>query len=160
MNATRSVGRLFVPLGIVALAGLLHSPVTKPHAAESKTPSPTAVDFNRQIRPILSENCFACHGPDEKQRKAKLRLDTKEGAFAKLRGGNFALVPGKPAESELIARITAEDPAERMPPAKSNKHLTPQQVALLKQWVEQGAPWNEHWSFIPPRRPPIPHVGD
>src|SRR5262245_34736022 len=96
--------------------------------------SEPAIDFNPHIRPILSDNCFACHGPDDKARKAKLRLDTKLGAFAPLRRGGRALVPGKPAESELIARITSDDPGELMPPPKSGKHLKPAQLALLKRW--------------------------
>ena len=83
------------------------------------------IEFNRDIRPILSENCFVCHGPDEGQRKAKLRLDTRDGGIAKLRGGGQAIVPGKASESKLIQRILAEDAAERMPPVKSNKTLTP-----------------------------------
>src|SRR5262245_32911632 len=109
---------------------------------ETKEPAPAAVDFNRQIRPILSEHCFACHGPDEKSRKAKLRLDTKEGTFAKLRGEGFVIVPGKLQESELIARITSQDEREVMPPPRFNKNLTPQQIGLIKEWVEQGAKWS------------------
>src|SRR5262245_13262417 len=84
-----------------------------------------AIDFSRPIRPILSDNCFRCHGADDKERKAKLRLDIKEGAFKELRNGGFAIVPGKSAESELIARITAHDPSERMPPPKTNKRVKP-----------------------------------
>src|SRR6516165_916397 len=94
------------------------------------------IDFDRQIRPILSENCFACHGPDEQQRKAKLRLDTRDGATGNLRGGGHAIVAGKPDESELLARILSTDEAERMPPAKTKKRLTPQQTELLRQWIE------------------------
>src|SRR5207253_10433166 len=109
---------------------------------------------------LLSDNCFACHGPDEKQRKAKLRLDTKEGAFKELRGGGFAIVPGKASESKLIERVTAEEPAERMPPVKSGKHLTAEQIALLRQWIDQGAVWSEHWAYVAPRRSPIPKVSD
>src|SRR5262245_12133327 len=81
------------------------------------------VDFNRQVRPILSENCFACHGPDEGQRKAGLRLDTKEGAFAALKSGEFALVSGKPDDSHLVFRVESDDPMTQMPPAASNKKL-------------------------------------
>jgi hypothetical protein len=117
-----------------------------------------AINFNRQIRPILSENCFRCHGPDNKERKARLRLDTRAGAFGKLRSGGHAVVPGKSAESELIARITAADPAERMPPSKSNRHLTAAQINLLRRWIDQGAKWSEHWAFVPPRRPALPEV--
>jgi hypothetical protein len=116
------------------------------------------IDFAREIRPILSENCFRCHGPDAEERKAKLRLDTREGAFGKLRSGGSAIVPGDAKKSELIARITAADPAERMPPAKFNKHLTPSQIDLLRRWIDQGADWSEHWAFVPPRRPVLPAV--
>jgi hypothetical protein len=129
-----------------------------PQAAEPEQKANPAIDFNRQIRPILSENCFACHGPDEKQRKAKLRFDSKEGALGKLRDGSYAIVPGKIAESELVRRITAEDPGEIMPPPKSGKKLKPEQIALLKEWIAQGAPWSSHWAFIPPQRPAVPTV--
>lgn len=107
------------------------------------------VDFNRDIRPILSDNCFACHGPDQEKRKAKLRLDTEEGAKA-LRDGAAAIVPGKPADSQLIARILHNNIDDRMPPVKSNKKLTAHQIKLLGQWIEQGAAWKRHWSFEPP----------
>jgi mono/diheme cytochrome c family protein len=126
-----------------------------PAAAEDDGP----IDFNRDIRPILSDNCFACHGPDEKKRQANLRLDTKQGAFARLDSGQFAIVPGKPDESELIFRITATDaPAVLMPPPKSTKKLTPAQIDLITRWVAQGAPWEEHWAFVPPRKPALPKV--
>jgi mono/diheme cytochrome c family protein len=148
--------RLLVPLGLCP-AALLLAWLGSPTAAAPPAPP---VDFNRQVLPILADNCFACHGPDEKQRKGKLRLDTKEGAFAKLRSGGHAIVPGKPADSALVERITEDDPARIMPPAKSGKHLKPDQVALLKQWIEQGAPWTLHWAFVPPRRPPLPQVRD
>src|SRR2546422_8456 len=96
------------------------------------------VDFNRDIRPILSDNCYQCHGPDEKARKAKLRLDTKEGAF-RLKEDKAVILPGKSAESELIRRVTNTDPDEVMPPPKSKPKLMPAQVDLLKRWGEQGA---------------------
>jgi hypothetical protein len=126
----------------------------------TSTPSKPTIDFNRQIRPILSENCFTCHGPDEKQRKAKLRLDTKEGAFGELRNGGHAIVPGNSAESELYLRITSDEPSKRMPLAKSGKHLKPEQIALLRQWIDQGAPWSSHWAFSPPTRSALPKVSD
>jgi mono/diheme cytochrome c family protein len=131
-----------------------------PPGTKAAPPSAARVDFARDIRPILSESCFACHGPDDKARKAKLRLDTKDGAFGPLRSGGRAVVPGKAAESELVARITNADASEQMPPPKSGKKLTPRQVALLKQWVEQGAPWSTHWAFDPPRLPALPQVAD
>src|SRR5262249_19724809 len=99
-------------------------------------PGPDKIEFDRQIRPILAENCFACHGPDDRARKAKLRLDTKQGAFARLRGGGFALVAGNVSESELLQRIASPNADERMPPPKSGKKLAPQQVELVRQWIE------------------------
>lgn len=116
------------------------------------------INFDRDIRPILSNNCFKCHGPDEKQRKAHLRLDRREGSLAELKSGNRAIVPGKQAESALVARITAVEPEERMPPPSSGKILTAEQIDLLKRWVEEGAEYREHWSFVPVRRPELPAV--
>ncbi len=116
------------------------------------------VDFNRDIQPILSENCYHCHGPDEKGRKAKLRLDRKEGAHGKNEDGVAIVMPGKVAESELITRILSTDPDEVMPTPKSNRKLTDAQKESLKQWVEQGAPWAEHWAFIAPVRPPLAEI--
>ena len=121
--------------------------------------SAAPVDFARQIRPILSDNCFACHGPDEHARKAKLRLDSLEGATAP-HDDHAAVVPNNPNKSELIRRITATDPDDLMPPPKTGKHLTPAQTDLLRQWIAQGAPWPQHWSFVPPQRPAIPPVTD
>jgi hypothetical protein len=118
------------------------------------------VSFSRQIRPLLSENCFACHGPDDKSRKAKLRLDIKAGAFAKLRGGRFAIVPGKVAASELVSRVCSTDPDEQMPPPRSGKKLTPEQKDLLHRWIDQGAQWAEHWAFVPPVKPALPKVAN
>src|SRR5579883_2371006 len=114
-----------------------------------------AVDFGRDILPILSDKCFHCHGPDAKARKANLRFDTKEGAF-RLRKGKAVIIPGDSAASELVRRITAEDEAERMPPPESNRTLSKKQIDLLKKWVEEGATWGRHWAFEPPRRPPLP----
>src|SRR5438309_6577053 len=110
-----------------ALVFVGHVGVTQAAKPQAEAP----VDFNRQIRPILSDNCFACHGPDEKQRKAKLRLATRAGALKELRGGGFAIVPGHAAKSELIERVTSADASERMPPPRTNKRLTPQQIELL-----------------------------
>lgn len=119
-----------------------------------------AISFNRDIRPILSESCFRCHGPDAGSRKAGLRLDSREGATATLEGGSAAVVAGDPEGSELYLRVTAEDEAGRMPPASAGKPLAPEQAELLRRWIEQGAPWEEHWSLIPPRRPAVPEVED
>jgi len=121
-------------------------------------PAPTKLDFSRDIRPILSGKCFTCHGPDPKERKAGLRLDTPEGAFGASASGGHAVVPGNLDESELYQRIISDDPEEHMPPAKGGKPLTADEVAKLKAWVEQGAPYRQHWAFVPPARPAVPAV--
>ena len=110
-------------------------------------------EYNRDIRPILAENCFACHGPDSAARKADLRLDRREDAIA-----SGAIVPGKPGESPLVERLDLDDPVKRMPPEKSHKKLKPEQKAILKAWVAQGAGYQPHWSFITPKRPALPAV--
>jgi mono/diheme cytochrome c family protein len=112
------------------------------------------VDFARDVLPVLSNNCFKCHGPDEKARKADLRFDTKGDALRK--GG--PIVPGKSAESELVRRIESADPQEVMPPPKTNKKLKPEQIAVLKKWIDEGAQWSQHWSFTAARRPVVPGV--
>jgi hypothetical protein len=109
------------------------------------------VEFNRDVRPILSDNCFQCHGPDAAQRQADLRLDLREQAVEA-----SAIVPGKPAESTLVERIFSEDADLRMPPAESNKHLTARQKDILNRWVAQGAEYQRHWSYEPPVKTPIP----
>jgi len=118
--------------------------------------SAAGVDFQRQVRPILSDNCFLCHGPDKGTRMADLRLDVKEGALAVRKNGT-PIVPGKPDESLLIKRIFSEDVSFRMPPAMAHKTLTAEQKDTLRKWIEEGAQWKEHWSFIPPapRTPPV-----
>src|SRR5437588_6443406 len=120
-------------------------------------PAPAAqaapVEYTRDIRPILSENCFACHGPDKPKRKADLRLDNEAGAYADL-GGHFALVAGKPADSELYRRVSATGRL-RMPPASTGKTLSRRQIDLIRQWIEQGAKYQKHWSLITPVRPAI-----
>ncbi|HVR83995.1 MAG TPA: DUF1549 domain-containing protein, partial [Planctomycetota bacterium] len=115
------------------------------------------VDFKRDIRPILSNSCFLCHGPDDKRRKGDLRLDIKEGAF-KVIDGKQAFVPGKLDQSEALRRILTTDQDDHMPPSKSGKQLSLKQIELIKKWVQQGAKWSEHWSFVPPERPPVPPV--
>ena len=115
------------------------------------------VDFNRDVRPILSDNCFACHGPDDKHRMANLRLDTEEGLFAD-RGAYRIVAPGDPAKSRLLARISAPTPATRMPPRQAGTTLTEAQIATIGKWIEQGAKWERHWAFVPPVRPAMPAV--
>src|SRR6266498_2621884 len=116
----------------------------------------STVHFNRDIRPVLSENCFACHGPDANRRKAGLRLDTKEGIFERTAKHEPAVVPGKLEKSELWRRIAATDPDDVMPPPKSHKTLKPEQKELFKQWILAGAPWQGHWAYIKPERPLVP----
>lgn len=118
-----------------------------------------AVDFNRDILPILSDNCFTCHGPDEGQRMANLRLDTQEGVFAD-RGGYRVVVPGKSGESKLYQKISATDLAMRMPPASSNRTLMSAQIELIRRWIDEGAPYATHWAFVAPQRPAVPEVKD
>ena len=116
-----------------------------------------SINFSRDIRPILSDNCFNCHGPDRKTRKADLSLDTREGALADL-NGHAAIVPGKPAESELIARILTHDADDIMPPPESKKTLSEAQKNLLKDWITQGAEYAQHWAYLPPQKPSPPNV--
>jgi hypothetical protein len=119
-----------------------------------------ALDFDRDIRPILSDRCFKCHGPDSKARQAGLRLDISQGAFAQRRGGGAAVVPGDPEASLLVQRISASDPDVRMPPPESNKTLSAREIALLHRWIEQGAQWEQHWAFRSPRGSTLPSVSD
>src|SRR5258708_1530000 len=114
--------------------------------------------FNRDIRPILAENCYKCHGPDDGERKAKLRFDLRVEAFKPAKSGKIAIVPGAPQKSELIARITASDPDDRMPPAKTGKKLSPAQIETLRQWISEGAPYATHWAYVKPSRPALPAV--
>lgn len=118
------------------------------------------VDFNSQIKPILSDRCFACHGPDSAQRQAGLRLDTRSGAFARLTDAQAGQVlkPGRPQQSELFLRITADDADTRMPPADSKLALTPDDVELIRRWIAEGAEWKSHWAYTAPRRPRLPGV--
>jgi Protein of unknown function (DUF1553)/Protein of unknown function (DUF1549)/Concanavalin A-like lectin/glucanases superfamily/Planctomycete cytochrome C len=120
-------------------------------AAQAGKPT---VSFNRDIRPILANNCFACHGPDENKRKTKFHFDTRDGAFAEDR----IIVPGNAAKSLLIWRVTHEDPSERMPPLESGHSLTDTQIGLLRRWIEEGARWDGHWAYAAPARPDPPEV--
>ena len=110
------------------------------------------VDFDRDIRPILSDRCFRCHGPDADAREAELRLDLEAGAK------DSVVVPGKPEDSELVARIFSSDPDTRMPPAKSKLELSDSERDLLRRWIQQGAPWKQHWAYLPPQEVAIPGV--
>ena len=122
----------------------------------SATDGSGRLSFNQTIQPILSENCYACHGPDPGARKAGLRLDRGEFAFAPHEKYGPAIVRGNPDKSPLVRRIESNDPKERMPPQEAHRTLKPEQVALLRRWVKEGAAYEEHWSFIAPKRPATP----
>jgi hypothetical protein len=128
---------------------------TAPRAASAKK-----LSFNEHIQPILAENCYACHGTDPGSRKAELRLDRLEHATAKRKDGGPAIVPGRPDDSPLVQRIEATDEKKIMPPPESHKSLKPAQVATLRRWIAEGAEYEEHWSFIAPRRPAVPVRSD
>ena len=134
---------------LIAFMGMI-VPARSDAADASKRGS---VEFNRDIRPILSENCYACHGPDKNRRKAKLRLDERASAVAAK-----AVVPGKPDDSELVARVFEDDAEQVMPPPETHKTLTAEQKELLKRWIAQGAEYQAHWAYVPPRRHTPPAV--
>ena len=115
------------------------------------------IDYARDIQPILSEHCFHCHGPDENKREAEMRLDTREGALAKSDKHATAIVPGDPAVSEMIRRLTTTDPDDIMPPPDQHKPVNSAQVKLLREWIKQGAPYSAHWSFVPPLKEALPN---
>ena len=139
-------------LSLAVLAPPLPGDAPSPGAA----PAP---DFQREVRPILADHCFACHGPDAAKRQANLRLDTREGLFGRLPAGP-AVVKGRPEASRAWLRIAAADPARRMPPPSFEKSLTAAQKATLRRWIASGAEYSEHWAFVPPRRTPAPSVRD
>lgn len=140
----------------IVLAAMWLAVAAKPAciAAESKV-----VDFTSDVRPILADKCFRCHGPDPESRQADLRLDIWESTDD-LMGAVEEIVPGAPDDSELVARITAEDTDSRMPPIDSGKTLSPAQIDTLKKWIAQGAEYKQHWAFVPPRRPDVPKVSN
>lgn len=153
----RSSGRIKILLraalaGAWILAGLAAEP---PELLAEEKP----LDFHRDVRSILAEHCFECHGPDATQREAELRLDIRDGAFAD-REGAAPVVPGQPEQSELYRRISTQDASSRMPPPDFGRSLNPDEVERLRQWIAQGARWDEHWAFVPPVRPSIPEVDD
>lgn len=159
MNQSSNCGIPFRSNGLrlAAAAFLTVGCLANPSSSPAANP-PGKVDFNRDIRPILSDNCYACHGPDSEKRKAGLRLDLREAALTKLKSDNVAIVPGHPEKSSLVERITTPDEDDHMPPPDTGKRLDKQQVELLQRWIAEGAEWKAHWSFIKPERPPLPAV--
>jgi hypothetical protein len=139
--------RLALFIGVAALAC---SPVL--------AAGPKRINYSRDIRPILSNSCYKCHGPDEKERKGGLRLDTKQGAYAKLESGDVAVVPGSSAKSALWQRLTATDRDVRMPPPDSGKTISIEQIELIKRWIDEGGEFHGHWSFLQPQHLPAPAI--
>ena len=137
----RTAGATWLRFVLAGLAGIFGGLTGRAGEADTDKSgrNPKPIDFNRDIRPILADKCFKCHGPDARERKGKLRLDNRRDATAPAASGSPAIVPGKLDDSELYQRITADDPDERMPPPKSGKTLSAAEVAQLKTWIEQGA---------------------
>ena len=125
-----------------------------------KVDLPEKVDFNFHIKPILSDRCFLCHGPDAGTRKANVRLDEEAFAFMLLDTleDNYVIKPGHLGKSEVFKRISSEDPELKMPPPESNLRLSEYEIALIKKWIKQGAEWKSHWSYIKPEKPELPKV--
>ena len=140
MTTRQTISLFFVILGI----------------SGSSTAAGGDVDFSRDILPLLSDNCFKCHGPDEANRKAKMRLDKHEPGIEKQENGRATIFPGKSAQSELYSRISSDDPDERMPPPDTGKILTQAQIELIRKWIDGGAEWAGHWAFEPPRAQKVP----
>src|SRR5580700_7824796 len=115
-----------------------------------------SVEFNRDVRPIFSDKCYVCHGPDAAAKHVPFRLDSEQAAKADLGGGRRAIVEGNPDASGLVQRTAASKPALRMPPLSSGLTLSPSEIATLREWVAEGAKWQKHWSFIPPVEPEKP----
>ena len=126
--------------------------------ALTETCADDLLHYDRDIRPVLSKYCFACHGPDEAARKADLRLDVRDSATQQLPSGERALVPGEPDQSEMLRRLTSSDPNVAMPPAESGKKPTEKEILLLRKWISQGAEYTQHWAYVKPVRPQLPPV--
>jgi hypothetical protein len=138
--------KVLLPLGLLSVVPSLFGAVGK-------------AEFNRDIRPILADACFHCHGPDPGTRKAGLRLDTEAGFFTAKEGEIPSVIKGKPDDSPLYQRLVTKDEDDLMPPPESHKELKPEQIAQIRAWIEEGAPWQAHWSLIPPQRPAVPALG-
>jgi len=155
------VGISAIVLLIVVLSAFLFSS-DRPVGGGGSMPLPAVVDYNFHIKPILSDKCFACHGPDKNTREADLRLDTEDGAYKALveTAGMHAIVPGRPDRSEAYLRITSDDESQRMPPVSSNLTLTDHEIRLIERWIKQGAEYKQHWAFTPPAKVEPPVVDD
>jgi hypothetical protein len=160
VNRSRAIHRFTIRKTVLGWAVLLLTwPVHWPVSA-GESGAGGAINFNRDIRPILSDNCFKCHGFDAKQRRAGLRLDIADGMREPLKSGAIAVVPGELSKSELWRRITHKDDDERMPPMDSGKSLKPETIELIRRWIKQGADYSYHWAFLKPQNPAPPAVND
>jgi hypothetical protein len=158
MDSDRSRRASHAELGVLILCLSTAASATG-SASDTAESAPATVQFNRDIRPILSERCYTCHGPDKTNRKTKMRFDTEEGAFTPLASGGFAIVRADASRSVMLQRITSDNQAVRMPPAYLGYSKLPDhEIKLIRRWIEEGAPWQKHWSFIPPVRAPLPSV--
>lgn len=156
-NHKRKILVVVILLSGLAAFATSHGPATFGQQPQDRSRR-GKIDFNRDIRPILSDKCYVCHGPDAEGKKIRLRLDSEAGAKADLGKGRRAIVPNHPERSEMIRRIRSDDEFERMPPVSSGRALTPGQIDLLTEWISQGADWQTHWAFNPPVRPALPEV--
>ena len=155
-----SVSSRQIPCPISRARGVLSAILTPLLLAGSAVAAGTEeVDYLTEVRPILARSCFACHGQDEEQRAKGLRVDRRDFATKELEDGTQAIVPGDPDASEMVARIIEEDVSLRMPPRKAGEPLSAEEVDLIKRWIAQGAPYAEHWAFLPPAERPLPSVG-
>ena len=155
----RKFGRFLQTIGLVTFCGALAVCTgAQSSVRQASKPAQQKIGFNQTIQPILSENCYACHGPDPGGRKSGLRLDRPPFPFAPHEKDGPAIIPGRPDKSPLVRKIEAKNPKDRMPPPEAHKTLKPAQITLLREWVRQGAVYEEHWSFIPPVVQAIPEV--
>jgi hypothetical protein len=156
-SSRRSTDLRRLAIGLILWSGVVAAIGAEPFD-RLKSPPANKISFDRDVRPILSNHCWKCHGPDANERKAGLRLDQHESAIKPAESGKAAIVPAQPGDSELLRRVLSSDADELMPPASENKPLSAAQKEILKRWIEQGATFEQHWSFRPVQRPPVPAI--
>ena len=145
-------------LAFLLLSSLFPPSTTSAAESAAAAAPPAEIDFQRDVRPLLSRHCFKCHGPDDKARKSKLRLDLRDDALRPAKSGKSAIIPGKPDASELLLRINAPDAADLMPPPETKNPLTAAQKKILHRWIAAGAEYRPHWAFVAPRSAPLPRI--
>jgi hypothetical protein len=153
-------GQIYLIIAILLLGAAVTVFINRKKKNQNNESLPSVVDFNIHIRPILSDRCFKCHGPDANKRKASLRLDIADSAYAALKEspGFHAIVPGDPENSQMFLRISSTDTSEQMPPPSSNLKLTQTEIELIKKWIKQGAVYKTHWALIAPQPQKIPET--